>query len=290
MDNKNQHWVPRSYLNAWVDSSKPKGHEDYVWVFSKIGDTQKNKSPKNIFFESEFYTRKADDGSRDLTLEKKLSNIEGAFIKTRRKVELNQVLTSEDKGAIIVFISVMLHRTKLRRDNEKKQWEHVLAVMDDMAECIKKNPQKSYILSSNLSSHGDSMSHSDVKKIASEPIQSVLLPASRATADILKMMNMHVLCAPEGSNFITSDHPCVLFDPFNRDAPIALGNPNIEFTFPLSPKQMVIFFWGNRGEPPEYRYAQVEEDVVDDCNRRTRFFCCEYFIANDKVKKDSWFS
>jgi hypothetical protein len=289
MNNKDQHWVPQSYLKAWIDPTTPPKQAGYVWLFSKDGNIQKNKAPKNIFNEPDFYTKTADDGSRDLSLEKKLSQIESVFTSLRRnKLDSMQDLTLEDISKIIVFVSIMLHRTKLRRDNEDRQWKHILKIMDDMAETIKKNPKNAF-RPLQPSNPDNSMSHDTVRKIANEPIQSILMTAARVTGEILSRMNMHIICAPENSHFITSDHPCVVFDPVLNGKLTALGSPSIEVTFPISPKQMVIFFWGDRTEPPEYAYTQANENVVDEFNRRTRFFCDEYFIANNKTKKDFWF-
>lgn len=279
MENKNQHWIPASYLKAWVDHTLPTGRKGQVWVHAKDGRSCETKSPKSVFNEPDFYTKEGQNGSRDLTLENSLCTIENDFITLRRKkLDSLKDLIFEDIINIVIFISIMLHRTKLRRDHEKRQWGHALKIMDDMAERIKKNPSQSFIPPQSFNS-GSSMSHEDVKKVASEPIQSVLLTASRATVDILIKMNMHVVCAPENSSFITSDHPCVIFDPLYSSKHIALGCPSIEITFPLSPKKMVIFFWGDRSKEPEYAYMKAEADVVDEFNRRTRFFCDEYFVA-----------
>ncbi|WP_198009993.1 DUF4238 domain-containing protein [Legionella tunisiensis] len=120
MQNKNQHWITRSYLAGWIDPATPLAQEGYVWVFNKDGSTAKRKAPKNIFCEPDFYTRKTDDGSRDLTLETALCRIENAFIRLRRdKLENLQDLFGKDIFEIIMFASTMMYRTKLRRDKEK---------------------------------------------------------------------------------------------------------------------------------------------------------------------------
>jgi hypothetical protein len=59
-----QHYVTKSYLEAWCDPEMPQGHEPYVWVFSKDGSNPRRKAPENIFHERDFYTIKEADGSR----------------------------------------------------------------------------------------------------------------------------------------------------------------------------------------------------------------------------------
>jgi hypothetical protein len=121
MNNKNQHWITCSYLEGWIDPNTPPGQDGYVWMFSKNGDTSKRKAPKNIFSETDFYTQRTSDGSRDLTLEGELSTIESNFITTRRhKLDSIQNLNSEDILSIIKFASTMMYRTKIRREKEKQ--------------------------------------------------------------------------------------------------------------------------------------------------------------------------
>ena len=158
--------------------------------------------------------------------------------------------------------------------------------MDDLAEHIKKNPKRALaVLPPSKTEH--SMTHEEVRKARVNNSEHIIA-AARATGKILALMNMHIICAPENSFFITSDHPCIVFDPIHNKH-IALGSPSVEVTLPISPKQAIIFLWADRTHQPEYSYTQATENVVDEFNRRTRFCCDEYFIANNKSKKDYWF-
>jgi hypothetical protein len=284
----NQHWITRAYLVGWIDPTAPSDQEGYVWVFNKDGNNAKRKAPKNIFSEPDFYTQKTDDGLRDLTLETNLCRIEYDFIRLRRnKLESFHDLSIKDISEIILFASTMMHRTKLRRNKEKKHWDYVLEVMDDMAEKIKINPIKP-ISQFQPSMFQGSLSHGEVKKIAQEPIQNALPVAAKVTAEILAQMNIHILCTENTPGFITSDNPCIMFDPLYSSEYLGLGCPSIEVTLPISPKQLIIFFWGDRTQPCEYAYTLVKDEVVDDLNRRTRFFSEEYFVVNKNTKKDFW--
>ncbi len=288
MENKNQHWITRSYLAGWIDPNTPPGQEGYVWVFNKGGSTVKRKAPKNIFCEPDFYTRRADDGSRDLTLEATLCQIENAFIRLcRNKIDKLQDLSNEEILEIIMFAATMMYRTKLHRNKEKALWDHVLEIMDDMAEKIKTNPTRHFpqFQSSNFE---NSLSHEEVKKIAQEPIQSALPVATKVIAKILAQMNIYILCTENTPGFITSDNPCIMFDPLYSSKYLALGCPSIEITLPISPKQLIIFFWSDSNQPAEYAYTIPKDELVDEFNRRTRFFSEEYFVVNENIKKDFW--
>ena len=82
---KSQHWVPRSYLQAWVDPDTPAGHEPYVNVISRDGGEVRRRAPSNIFTETDLYTIQLPDGRRDLRLEHGLSQLETDFFEMRRK-------------------------------------------------------------------------------------------------------------------------------------------------------------------------------------------------------------
>src|SRR3990167_196688 len=287
MENSGQHWITKSYLEAWTDPNTPPNHENYLWLIDRDGATQKNKAPKKVFKQSDFYTMISDNGSRDLSLEKKLSEIESGFISLRRhKLDSMQDLTLEDRSKIIIFVSTMLHRTKSRRDCEQARWGYALELMDDLAERIRENPSYTPLPRLDSADPNTRISNEDIRKTAKEPIQSILIPAAHVTAEILAKMDMHIVCAPEGFSFITSDNPGVIFDPLLSGEYHALGCPSIEVTLPISPKQLIIFFLGDRSRSPEYAYTKVDGDCVCEFNRRTRHFCDEYFVSNDKSKWD----
>ena len=79
LPHKRQHWIPRSYLNAWCDPATPKEHQPYVWRFEKDGTSRARKSPKNIFHATDLYTIHLSDGTRELSIEHGLSELESEF-------------------------------------------------------------------------------------------------------------------------------------------------------------------------------------------------------------------
>lgn len=67
---KKQHFVPQCYTKAWCDPAtvgKPKV-DPYVWVFDPDGSNPRRRSPSNLFTETDIYTTRSPDGSRDLCL------------------------------------------------------------------------------------------------------------------------------------------------------------------------------------------------------------------------------
>ncbi len=56
MSHKRQHYVPRSYLKAWLDPACPPKQTPYVWIFEKDQRTGRRKSPEKILRETDMYT------------------------------------------------------------------------------------------------------------------------------------------------------------------------------------------------------------------------------------------
>src|SRR5262245_37854393 len=83
VEHKRQHFVPQSYLKAWCDPTTPVGQEPYVWLFLKDGSEVRRKAPDNLFHETDLYTIRRDDGTRDLVLEHGLSQLESEFVSIR---------------------------------------------------------------------------------------------------------------------------------------------------------------------------------------------------------------
>lgn len=76
---KKQHYIPKCYLKAWCDPDTLKQHTPYIWTFDKNSREAKNKSPDNIFHETDLYTIWKIDGDRDLTIEHGFSGLEKQF-------------------------------------------------------------------------------------------------------------------------------------------------------------------------------------------------------------------
>lgn len=91
--------------------------------------------------------------------------------------------------------------------------------------------------------------------------------------------------------FITSDSPCVWFDPEANKRPpfyqtVGLGYKTVEVTLPISPKQAILLSWNEKNKG--YMELNYEKNI-DELNRITRFHCDEHFIVNKNIKKGIWF-
>lgn len=295
MKHKKQHFVPQSYLKAWCDPDTPKGQEPYVWKFSKDGTQIRKKSPSNIFHEREMYTIKQIDGSRDLRFEHGLSELETLFVNLKnRKINKRVALKEEDKFIICAIIAAMHARTKSQRDHWSKQWGETKGKMEKMMEWAKTLPpeKKKALAVERPAGSVKELNYEEINKLTSDPMQHMLLPSISTTASLLyKVKNDIVIFETTDSlGFLTSDAPCVWFDPEAYKRPPMMQVPGLlfpttEIRFPVSPTQMIIL-----QQHGENRYIKgVPTKIVDEMNRLTRFYAAEYFIVKKNVKKDIWF-
>jgi len=291
---KKQHYVPKGYLKAWCDLSAPKQYTPYVWVFSKDGNTVKKRSPKNLFHENNFYTIEHADGERDLTLEHGLSELEDQFCALRdKKLRFRQNITPEEHIILCAFIAAMRERTKIMQAHQQKQWRKALEMMEKMREWAKTaTPEEKKMMAGPPRSREKkrpSLSHDEVKKLAEDPIQHLLLPSISIETPLLCKIDFAILETDAQPGFITSDAPCVWSDPEAYKRPPLHQAPglmyeSIEITLPISPQQAILL---NRKGINSY--ISVEENAVENLNRKTRFNAYKHFIVNSNYKKDIWF-
>lgn len=301
MKRKRQHYVPKSYLKAWCDPETPKGQTPYVWVFPKDGEHAHRRAPQNLFVETDFYTIRSASGERDLVLEEGLSQLESEFARVREiKITRRKPLSHDDRMIICAFIAATRVRTKANRERMRELWQQVLAKMDTMAEWAKTATEEQREAASATlrpSAQDSYLTYEEVKQIVDQPIQSFLADSISVETPLLLKLDMVVVETSTSPGFITSDDPCVWYDPqgYTRPPPLrgpALMYPSIEIAFPVSPNFMVLL--NRQGIHGQIRLAKYgtakDQEVVDRTNWRTRTHAHEHFVVNRKIKRESWFT
>lgn len=294
MEHKSQHWIPSSYLSEWCDPNRPEGQTPYVWIFSKDGKISQRKAPKNIFYESEMYTIRCSDGSRDLKLEQALHHLETCFARIKRdKLSCKLVLSEAEKFLLYHFVAAMRARTVAQRDHQKKHWGEVLCMMDSLAEQwlgASKTPSKPISKNPETTPKKKSISHEQVRELANQPLQQTMAPMVRAQVTNYMSMSMAIICTKTKPGFISSDAPLVWYDPCSNRRPFPHNSPGliydtIEVTLPISPQQLLFISWNDNFEG----YIDIDDEIqIDHLNLRTCYFCKEYFVVNENIKKDFW--
>jgi hypothetical protein len=190
----------------------------------------------------------------------------------------------------------MFARTKSQRDHIRGQGQEMLDIGNRMAKWAENaTPEERKQLNLSFGPRQESsFSLDDVKNIVENPMPSYLATTVAPITTALCKMRFAILCSSDPSTFITSDTPCVWFDPdlFQNPSPFGAGgliSPSIEISLPLSPTQYIIF---GRKLISDGLYIPIKVDnpLIEIINRRTWEYTDEYFIANENSTNFSWLS
>lgn len=291
---KKQHYVPASYLKAWVDPDCPEAHEPYVWVFPKEGGQSRRRAPRNLFTETDFYTITDADGGRDLTLEHGLAGLENDFAQVANRLARDPHAELDDGTRRVVDMMVAsLHaRTLSQAEHWRSEWGRVDDMTTKMQEAVERmSPGELQRVARQGEMSGgveNGMSQDDVRQILQTPQQVLLQPQIAAMLPALRSMNMVLLQTDDALGFITSDAPVVIGDP--NAAPggifgVSLMSESVEVYLPLSPSHCVLLHRGRSSGP-----APATRSLVDEVNRRVRFSCHESFVARRDETDPYWFA
>lgn len=295
---KAQHWIPKSYLRAWVDPDTPSAHEPFVHVYSRDGKQYRRKAPANLFDEVDLYTIKLPNGVRNLRLERGLAGLETAFAIIRKDyLTRRRQLPTAQRFKLIAFVVAMYSRTPSIRDHHMKHWREVQGMMEDLEKRSKTaSPDELAAMSSPPSADGrKSMTLDDVRRVISSPMEYTLGPYFASELPHLLNMRCAVLCTPSDPGFITSDAPVVWFNPeWHKKPPMfqspSLSDPLLEISMPVSPSQMLILsHQAPTSRQHKIEYIDAPDYAVEELNRRTRFGCDKEFVLRRKTTHPRWF-
>lgn len=271
---KKQHFVPRCYLSEFTDPNTPTGHEPYVWVFSKNGKEKKKRSPANIFTENHLYTIDFN-GVKDFSIETNLSKIEGKFAEVMKTVKAKKPLSDHEHAHLCIFVAAQLQRTLRFKRNQEGFIQQIIDHGTQIA-----------------LAHGvtDSKQVQEWTEYKKDIHKLQLMDSLPFLANIIKQMNIAFLCSPNLTKhpFITSDEPCVLFNPdlqWQRFYGPGFGQQNVQLTLPLSPEITVMFSWANY-----HGYGLLTGVDVENLNRMSRGHCDKEFVSCSSHKKWIWFN
>jgi hypothetical protein len=243
----------------------------YVWVFPKAGGEGRRKAPQNVFWETDMYAIRTGEEGRDLRLEKGLSGLESDFAGLRReKLEDHAALDAADQVTLAAFVAAMQARSRTQREHWRSQFSDLLATMDQVHESMmqKSSEEREHIAT--LSAPVDdrpSLGREEVAALAEAPLQQILPIALEAKLSMLLGMDLAVIETNDQPGFISSDAPCVIFDPAARERPFpfnvpGLIYPTVEVTLPISPRQLVVY--NRRGL---HGYQMTTPAIVDELLR-----------------------
>ncbi len=283
-----QHVVPKCYLKAWCDTSTPPGHEPFIWLISRDGSSPLKRAPHKSLTRSNVYTIKFDDGKSDLRVEIRLSRLENDFMKVQRKVSERKPLDSRERAHLAAFMATMRSRTDAYDRAMRESWSKVDELVKKMEEVIRRG-DGSRLPPMAGPNEGKPISSKQTEYMV-ENSRPLGVEASLKLSPLIWRMNMAFLVAPVGSFFVTSDCPCVWFDPNAYKRPplfqgVGLAMPEIEITMPITPQVLVVASHKTRLNG----YFDLTDALVQEFNRRTVAFSDLQIVSNSPHVLASWF-
>jgi len=272
MEKGKQHLISNCYLKAWCDPTAPDG-QSYIWLHSVDSNERRRKSPKKSFTETDRYTIKSSSGGRNLRVEDTLADIEAKFVGIREQLERAHRISAEDRFMLCAFVAAMCSRTKPAGD----QWTALFETIRAQA-------------SRDAKAHGSQL-HSPRLDDAVRNAKAYIVGASLSVlTPMLFSMRAGIYYAENHGTFITSDNPCVWYDPDSFRRPPAhrtpaLCYPNIKILLPLSPNSLLLF-----GRDKDYAgYRRGSEQFICEVNRLIRFNAHQHFVTRDGSTSNLWF-
>ena len=128
---KKQHIVPKIYLKAFTDPTRPSGMPEHIpfepsiWVVEKsLKSEPKRKAPNNTLCKSYFYNLDEDSDALPV-IEEFLSKIEGKYPQVLKKVSTREALREEDLLYIALFIDTLFRRTEPSIEHWQSQFNKI---------------------------------------------------------------------------------------------------------------------------------------------------------------------
>ena len=287
--NKNQHFIPETYLNSWIDQNRKPNESPFVWMFPKefSHNSGKRKSPKNIFSQNNFYTVKDKNGTRNLKIEDWLNDIESRFsVLKKRVLDKKEYIPKKQRNDLIMFISALLCRTLAFRDFHIEQHQELLRKMETMSAT---EGFHSIPFFSSDASKGQSIE--DIKRLIPNMAQTLITEMLPSLHFILNKMSINILYTDSEIGFITSDDPVIAYDPKAKPSVIISQNwllsPTIEITCPISPYLLLLLTWKPLNDSTQY--IKADGRLINEANRFSRAHCNEYIVVNQNLIEPYWF-
>lgn len=268
-----QHVIPSCYLKDWCDPNTPTGESPYIWRISRDGATKRRRSPEKSFRSNNRYTIKLPNGDRDLTVENTLGGLENKFVSIRTRIRRQETLTTRDRANLCLFTAAMQARTLRAGDH----WRGSQQKHHDVVVSMEQQHNLEPIASSKLA------------QIVETAPQDMVMLSLEMQAPLYFGMHMSVFITDDPIGFITSDTPCVWFNPKAHTMPpmyrtSGLIQRDIEVSLPLTPHHLL--FISHKEFP---FYVKIRSAIVDEMNRLRRAYCTEEFVSWKGETRPSWF-
>jgi hypothetical protein len=270
---KKQHVIPNCYLKAWCDPLTPTGQTPYIWRIAKDGSSKKNKAPEKSFTATDRYTITLPNGDRDLVVENTLAGLENAFVSVRQRIQRGQELNARDRATLCLFAAAMQSRTIRAGDHWRDTTQQIHSIVSSLEQQHNIEPKTSL----------------QTGKMVETAPQDFVMTMLEIQAPMLFTMEMSIFVTNDDLGFITSDSPCIWFNPKAHTFPPfyrspGLAQPDIEITLPLTPHHLLFI-----SHQKHSFYVSVDQKVVDEANRLGLAYSTKEFVSWKGDTRPYWF-
>lgn len=293
MENKRQHYVPRSYLRAFTDLTTPQGQEPYIWVYER-GQEPYAKAPHKLAVKNYYYSMEID-GQRDNTVEELLERVETSAIPVIKNLYSGmdpRELTEEPRSWVAYFIALMSLRIPKFRETVEKFTAEVMRKISLMGA---RNPKYFERTMREAYAAKGLPPPTDIEgvrqfvlageyTVTADPGHSLQMFVQLAP-DVAKLVydcSWRLLEAPTNSAFITSDSPLVKVATKRLPPPWNMGTgwhtPWMEATLPLSPSRCLLMSLHH----PE-GIERISAQQLQDINWRTAAHAHEGIYSSSEI-------
>ena len=280
------HFLPRFYLNAFVDPSSRDLRNPFLWVVELQSKILKQKAPKNVASITGFYDWRELKAIAPL-IEPIYSQIESRTACVMRKLWNGDLgLTDKDKYHLSIFLGLQLTRTpRFRRASQDAMIKYVLDRAENLVgdeECLQKSLDKFNV--EDIKSFVKNRRFNVVPN--PDHILQMTLKSGLAFSVLIFAMQWLFVIAREELRFFTSDVPVALLTPDAKPRRIdfdAYYNSELEISFPISPSCILLL---REQEFPE-NVAFAGDDVVNEINRRI-FPVADKYVFCSSEQQGRW--
>ena len=282
---KRHHYVPRFYLNGFVDPH----NEPYIWVYEKGNPQIIKATAKNVAVQKDYYSFITPKGDRDSeTFENILAGIEGRVSRIFRKIKNEENLNDQERRLFSVFLAFSMARVPNFRENieemlgeSMKKMNMILASdprsFEAMIEKFERDTGKKIGMSAEEFRKFMVEGRYDITATPQFGLGISALMA-REFAPVFFKMKWAFWEATGDYKFVTSDNPLSYFDPTHDPKSffgVGLLNKNVEVTFPISKDLMFLGMWKNfEGD------KRLNNKSVKEMNRRTVISTLRFVFAS----------
>jgi len=282
---KRHHYIPRFYLNGFVDPH----NEPYSWVYEKGNPDIIKATTKNIAVQKHYYSFTTPEGDRDSeTFENILAGIEGRVSRIFRKIKNQENLNNQERGLFSIFLAFIMARVPNFRENIEKMIGETAKKMNMI---LASDPRSFRAMIEKLERDTGKRIEMSVEKFRKSMVEGqpnikaipqfglwVSAVIAINLAPIFFGMNWTFLEVTSDYNFVTSDNPLSYFDPTHDPKSffgVGLLNKNVEVAFPISKDLMFLGMRKNfEGD------KRLSNKSVRDMNRRTVISALRFVFAS----------